>query len=282
MRKRILVAILAVTLLFQGCGSSSELPIVFGTSFLKYDITGSDSLRFGLYMLSPTKETTVEVDRFIGTNVENLYGEVVLPEGAVPEDVDGEYLSYVVFDCTGANGSLQIDGLDLTVNGDKVSLVFPTPLKYSVTSDESENASVVLGGAGAPLFLTFDVRSMANGSTFLRSYTAYEDIVVEGFYLSSFLNVTDATVTKDGVALGTLEDILPLEVEEGASLEIQAHFDFDPNQGCTDLDVIAVDTVLLYRLQSNPDELLTNAYPLLISNSGVDSKVLVEYLRSTR
>jgi hypothetical protein len=244
-------------------------------------------------MLSPTKDTEVEFERFIGTNVDTLQVEMqIVTETdsgeAMFEGTGDEYLSYLVFTAPLPNKQLQVelqveqiqvDGLVLMVDGEAVNLTFPTPIRHTERYLIPNDLPVT---TWFPLLVSFDIANMTNGTAFPRTYKVDKDIVVEDYGFKSFIGITESRVYKDDVFLGSLEDVLPLEVEAGSELLINTQADFLPNQGCTVSDVIYTNTILSYRLQSDPDELLTEEYVLVVADNAVDNTVRVNYLRSTR
>ncbi len=232
--KKLLAIILAMTLLFSlaSCGKETEVVLV------------DDSVMMDVRSVGDVGET-----RSIILSFYYLYSGRTLPEFEIAE-VQGENLDILSWTCedissdtyktTQKDGyhlgsecivisvdmtdlieglTLQIDAIELLINGEEQTLTFAYPLTYSASGDEETMNTEWL----QPCAIACEA---AIEGWVLFQYQAEEDIEVEGFSLGSYVSVDDFVVSiYDGgtgieVMTGDMSSF-PIALKQGQVISIE-------------------------------------------------------------
>jgi len=279
----LLKAVIITALVFTGCASSGgeHKKYIFATDMVKYNLEGIEIFGFNVNFLSKDKEPNIEFVSFEGENAQGLSVELMDDtfEGIKELKHNGYYIRLLGFSCKTSDSYVEINSVNLKIDGVEEKFDFSTPIKHYVKkgADHSDDSYVY------PLNYPAIINTNSYSSTeFDFVYSTDEDVTVESLAFNDFLTVKSATVSIDGTNVGTL-DSFPLSLKKGSTLSMRCYLDFEAPENSTDYDSIYCDTILSYKT-SKSDELLsfkTNLVSQSVSNeidaqNAIDSILKIE------
>jgi hypothetical protein len=237
--KKKMAVLLCVVLGFvslSACGTNDRNDLLFLNDLIYCNITEcGGSFGFNLIYLYQGRKPTVEFVRFDNYTADALLEEMF--DDTMDTLVDKKYNGYKMvilgfsFDTSilSEGTAFQINSITLSVNGTEQTLdTTGRIILNKVDSDNEKYNCNSIYETNVPVVVFSQCKGI-EASFF--NYHTDQDIVLEKFEFSDFLNIQDSCVYVDGTPLGSLDRVFPLSVaaDKTISIEIDADFGkYDP------------------------------------------------------
>ena len=272
------MVVIVSAILFSGCNNSGEeganSEFIVGSDMVKYDLQGVSDFGFNVNLIAQNKDLNVEFVSFVGENTQGL--SVQLKDDSYDEikglKHSGYYIKLLGFVCKTGGDYVQIDSVNLKINGAEQKIDFATPIKHYAKKDDSKTSVQV---RNYPMFIS--TNSYAT-TEYNFEYYAEKDITIESFSFNNFLSIKSGRIAINGEDVGDINSF-PLVVKKDSTVSIKCYLDFKDPNNTSEYDSIYCDSLLSYKT-SESDEVIILANNLVsqsVSNED-DAKKVIELM----
>lgn len=250
--------VIVSAILFSGCNNTEKedasSEFIIGSDMVKYDLYGLSDFGFNVNLIAKNKDLDVEFVSFIGENTQGL--SVQLKDDSYDEikslKQNGYYIKLLGFLCKTGDEFVQIDGVNLKINGVEQKIDFATPVKHYVKTDDSETSVQI---RNHPMFISTNTYTTTEYNF---EYYAESDVTIESFSFNNFLGIKSGRVAINGEDVGDINS-LPLVVKKDSTVSIKCYLDFKDPNNTSEYDSIYCDSLLSYKTsESNETIILAN------------------------
>lgn len=250
--------VIVSAILFSGCNNTEKedasSEFIIGSDMVKYDLQGISDFGFNVNLIAKNKDLDVEFVSFIGENTQGL--SVQLKDDSYDEikslKQNGYYIKLLRFVCKTGDEFVQIDGVNLKINGVEQKIDFATPVKHYVKTDDSETSVQI---RNYPMFISTNSYTTTEYNF---EYYAESDVTIESFSFNNFLGIKSGRVAINGEDVGDINS-LPLVVKKDSTVSIKCYLDFKDPNNTSEYDSIYCDSLLSYKTsESNETIILAN------------------------
>lgn len=250
--------VIVSAILFSGCNNTEKedasSEFIIGSDMVKYDLQGISDFGFNVNLIAKNKDLDVEFVSFIGENTQGL--SVQLKDDSYDEikslKQNGYYIKLLGFFCKTGDEFVQIDGVNLKINGVEQKIDFATPVKHYVKTDDSETSVQI---RNHPMFISTNTYTTTEYNF---EYYAESDVTIESFSFNNFFGIKSGRVAINGEDVGDINS-LPLVVKKDSTVSIKCYLDFKDPNNTSEYDSIYCDSLLSYKTsESNETIILAN------------------------
>jgi len=250
--------VIVSAILFSGCNNTEKedasSEFIIGSDMVKYDLYGLSDFGFNVNLIAKNKDLDVEFVSFIGENTQGL--SVQLKDDSYDEikslKQNGYYIKLLGFLCKTGDEFVQIDGVNLKINGVEQKIDFATPVKHYVKTDDSETSVQI---RNHPMFISTNTYTTTEYNF---EYYAESDVTIESFSFNNFFGIKSGRVAINGEDVGDINS-LPLVVKKDSTVSIKCYLDFKDPNNTSEYDSIYCDSLLSYKTsESNETIILAN------------------------
>ena len=250
--------VIVSAILFSGCNNTEKedasSEFIIGSDMVKYDLQGISDFGFNVNLIAKNKDLDVEFVSFIGENTQGL--SVQLKDDSYDEikslKQNGYYIKLLGFLCKTGDEFVQIDGVNLKINGVEQKIDFATPVKHYVKTDDSETSVQI---RNHPMFISTNTYTTTEYNF---EYYAESDVTIESFSFNNFFVIKRGRVAINGEDVGDINS-LPLVVKKDSTVSIKCYLDFKDPNNTSEYDSIYCDSLLSYKTsESNETIILAN------------------------
>lgn len=250
--------VIVSAILFSGCNNTEKedasSEFIIGSDMVKYDLQGISDFGFNVNLIAKNKDLDVEFVSFIGENTQGL--SVQLKDDSYDEikslKQNGYYIKLLGFHCKTGDEFVQIDGVNLKINGVEQKIDFATPVKHYVKTDDSETSVQI---RNHPMFISTNTYTTTEYNF---EYYAESDVTIESFSFNNFFGIKSGRVAINGEDVGDINS-LPLVVKKDSTVSIKCYLDFKDPNNTSEYDSIYCDSLLSYKTsESNETIILAN------------------------
>lgn len=250
--------VIVSAILFSGCNNTEKedasSEFIIGSDMVKYDLQGISDFGFNVNLIAKNKDLDVEFVSFIGENTQGL--SVQLKDDSYDEikslKQNGYYIKLLGFLCKTGDEFVQIDGVNLKINGVEQKIDFATPVKHYVKTDDSETSVQI---QNHPMFISTNTYTTTEYNF---EYYAESDVTIESFSFNNFFGIKSGRVAINGEDVGDINS-LPLVVKKDSTVSIKCYLDFKDPNNTSEYDSIYCDSLLSYKTsESNETIILAN------------------------
>ncbi len=221
-----------------------ELPYV-GTDRVMYD-KSSEGNEIGAVIKIVTKNKNPDI-KVLEVSGMNTSGVVCKLEDSTFDSLDGKrinslYIKQIALSVITAADYVEIDSVTLSIDGEIKEYPFKYPLIHRGAADD-------IGGdlyfASFPSLITG--HSLREGYEYnYYFFTEQKPVTLEDAHFRSFLDLKESVIVVNGMTVGALEDILPLDIPANSKVTLKTKLDLKPELSASYYENVYTELIMGY------------------------------------